>query len=174
MFADRGYDATTTASIAEAAGITEPVLYRHFDSKKEMFRVILTEGTAKMAAYWQDVIGGIDDPAEQFRRMAECFQEHLAATNVQHQIVLSAMATNRDPEIRQLLSQHYATFADLITQLIRRGQEAGAFRTDIDSVAAAWVLVDLGIGHSLVSLGLDSHSQNAKTAMELAINGLRA
>src|SRR5687768_7683292 len=34
LFAERGYEATTTAAIAEAAGVTEPILYRHFHNKQ--------------------------------------------------------------------------------------------------------------------------------------------
>src|SRR5438067_12182421 len=41
LFAKWGYDATTTAAIAEAAGVTEPILYRHFDSKQELFVAIV-------------------------------------------------------------------------------------------------------------------------------------
>ena len=37
LFARFGYARTTTASLARAAGVTEPVLYRHFPSKRALF-----------------------------------------------------------------------------------------------------------------------------------------
>ena len=37
LFASRSYHGTTTADIARAAGVTEPVLYRHFPSKGDLF-----------------------------------------------------------------------------------------------------------------------------------------
>ncbi len=40
QFAKFGYDATTTDAIAKAAGVTEPILYRHFGSKQELFIAI--------------------------------------------------------------------------------------------------------------------------------------
>src|SRR5678816_4577194 len=43
LFAKTGYEATTTAAIAEAAGVTEPILYRHFKSKQELFVAIVRE-----------------------------------------------------------------------------------------------------------------------------------
>jgi AcrR family transcriptional regulator len=43
LFARKGYEATTTAAIAEAAGVTEPILYRHFKSKQELFIAIVRE-----------------------------------------------------------------------------------------------------------------------------------
>jgi AcrR family transcriptional regulator len=36
LFADRGYAATTVDDIVAAAGVTKPMLYRHFESKQEL------------------------------------------------------------------------------------------------------------------------------------------
>ena len=36
LFADRGYDQTTVADIAERAGLTERTFFRHFSDKREV------------------------------------------------------------------------------------------------------------------------------------------
>ncbi len=36
LFAERGYDATTVAQIAAAAGVTEMTFFRHFAGKREV------------------------------------------------------------------------------------------------------------------------------------------
>lgn len=41
LFAGRGFDAVTTKEIAEVAGISEALLYRHFASKHELYDAIL-------------------------------------------------------------------------------------------------------------------------------------
>jgi len=41
LFAERGFDAVTTKEIAEAAGISEALLYRHFASKHDLYDSIL-------------------------------------------------------------------------------------------------------------------------------------
>src|SRR4051794_18067281 len=41
LFGERGYDGTRLEDIAAAAGVTKPVLYRHFDSKKELYLALL-------------------------------------------------------------------------------------------------------------------------------------
>ncbi len=38
IFARKGFENTTTREIAKAAGITEPILYRHFKNKEEIYR----------------------------------------------------------------------------------------------------------------------------------------
>src|ERR1700761_1184924 len=37
LFAQRGYRATTMDDIAETAGVTKPLLYQHFDSKRALY-----------------------------------------------------------------------------------------------------------------------------------------
>jgi AcrR family transcriptional regulator len=49
-FAAGGFDATSMEDIAEAAGVTKLILYRHFDSKEELYRAILQEVSGRLGA----------------------------------------------------------------------------------------------------------------------------
>lgn len=48
-FVKQGYDATSLEDIAEAAGISRALLYRHFNSKKEIYAAILKNTIAKLS-----------------------------------------------------------------------------------------------------------------------------
>jgi AcrR family transcriptional regulator len=50
LFAERGYDGTRIEDIVAAAGVTKPVLYRHFASKKALHRALLEHHRAALAA----------------------------------------------------------------------------------------------------------------------------
>ena len=41
LFGERGYEATTLDDVAAAAGVTKPILYRHFDSKRDLYLALL-------------------------------------------------------------------------------------------------------------------------------------
>ena len=41
LFGERGYDATRLDDVAAAAGVTKPVLYRHFDDKTALYLALL-------------------------------------------------------------------------------------------------------------------------------------
>jgi AcrR family transcriptional regulator len=41
LFGRRGYDGTRLDDVAAAAGVTKPILYRHFDSKKALYLALL-------------------------------------------------------------------------------------------------------------------------------------
>src|SRR6188508_3728896 len=59
LFARNGYEATTTAAIALAANVTEPILYRHFKSKQELFVAIVKENSNRTIRHWQDLMGSV-------------------------------------------------------------------------------------------------------------------
>lgn len=51
VLARNGYHSTTMTDIAEAAGVTKPVLYQHFNSKRDLYRTVLQDiGTRLEAA----------------------------------------------------------------------------------------------------------------------------
>jgi AcrR family transcriptional regulator len=48
VFARAGFHGTSMNDVAEAAGVTKPVLYQHFDSKRELYRALLDEVGARL------------------------------------------------------------------------------------------------------------------------------
>ena len=60
LFARRDYRSTTTREIAAVAGVTEPLLFRHFGSKAALFREALvlpfTDFIDDFARTWQDIV----------------------------------------------------------------------------------------------------------------------
>ena len=43
VFARNGFHSTSMNDVAEAAGVTKPVLYQHFDSKQDLYLALLDE-----------------------------------------------------------------------------------------------------------------------------------
>src|SRR5262245_37359931 len=55
LFGERGYARTTLDEIAAAAGVTKPVLYRHFGSKKELYLALLERHRADLPRFFERV-----------------------------------------------------------------------------------------------------------------------
>ena len=49
-FARNGYHETSMNDIADAAGVTKPVLYQHFESKRELYQALLDDVGERMVA----------------------------------------------------------------------------------------------------------------------------
>ena len=60
LFASRGFRGTTTREIAAAVGVTEPVLYQHFQTKRALYDAILEDRLTDVSS--RD-IAGIDEAA---------------------------------------------------------------------------------------------------------------
>jgi AcrR family transcriptional regulator len=51
LFGERGYDATRLDEVAAAAGVTKPILYRHFDSKRDLYLALLDRHRADLSGF---------------------------------------------------------------------------------------------------------------------------
>jgi AcrR family transcriptional regulator len=60
LFAERGYAATTIDDIVTAAGVTKPMLYRHFESKQALVMSLLERHRDELAAAPLDVLLATD------------------------------------------------------------------------------------------------------------------
>src|SRR5207244_5649937 len=52
VFSRGSYRGVTTAEIAREAGVTEPVLYRHFASKRDLYFACIDEAWRQVRALW--------------------------------------------------------------------------------------------------------------------------
>jgi len=60
-FARSGFAATSLEDIAAQAGITRVILYRHFDSKTDLYQAVLDRMCARLDAHVAEPVGGFTD-----------------------------------------------------------------------------------------------------------------
>jgi AcrR family transcriptional regulator len=175
LFAERGYEATTTAAIAEAAGVTEPILYRHFESKQDLFVAIVREMSDLTLRHWKQLTAGTDDPADAIRRIARQFPEHVAQLADAYHVIHGALSTSRDEAVLRVMHEHYAQIEEFFVGIISRGQKAGLVRKDMEPRVPAWQLIYLGIGIAMISLNLPGLYQGQPLAegIEMIVRGLK-
>jgi AcrR family transcriptional regulator len=64
LFAQHGYAATKLDDVAAAAGVTKPIVYRHFESKKALYLALLAKHEQDLptfAAGIQDQLAGLSE-----------------------------------------------------------------------------------------------------------------
>lgn len=146
IFSKGSYRSATTAEIARAAGVTEPVLYRHFASKRELYLAALTTAWAECRAMWDATIAEESDPASWVAAMG---QSYLAAKdkrgNVANLWVQALTEASDDPEIRRYIRRHMREVHDYVATIIRRAQEQGGILRDRDPEAEAWIFISIGL-----------------------------
>src|SRR3989440_3960830 len=73
LFVTHGYQDTTTEKIARAAGVSEPVLYRHFESKKGLFLEVLQEIREATLTRWYSETTKLTDPLTKLHAIADMY-----------------------------------------------------------------------------------------------------
>src|SRR5450432_491436 len=154
LFAKTGYEATTTAAIAQAAGITEPILYRHFKSKQELFIAIVRDVSKRTLEQWEKLIADETDPAKKIRVAAAAMPEHFKRLSEYYHVLHGALATSRDKKVLAVMREHYQQIEDFFTRIVTDGQKTGVFNKNVAAKAAAWQLIFAGIGYAMITLNL--------------------
>lgn len=146
IFSTGSYRGTTTAEIARQAGVTEPVLYRHFASKRDLYLAVLEESWGRLRAMWQEAVD--DEPDARFW-VAAMGQAYFSAKDPKvlcAELWVQALTeASDDAEIRKFLRKQMREVHDFVSDVIRRSQEAGGILPDRDANAEAWIFIAIGL-----------------------------
>lgn len=117
VFAEHGYHATSMNDVAEAAGVTKPVLYQHFTSKRELFVELLTDIGSRLretiAKATADATGPRQQVEDGFRAYFTWVQDNTDAFRV-----LFGSGARRDPEFSAFARDVENSIADNVAALI--------------------------------------------------------
>ena len=146
VFSDGSYRGTTTAEIARAAGVSEPILYRHFASKRELYLAALDHVWGTMRAAWEAALADSANVREAFEAIG---RSHVSVHDCKFQMaelwVQAVGEAAEDPELKKHLRRHMREVHDFIADLLRRGQDEGVLNADRDADAEAWSFLAGGV-----------------------------
>ncbi len=140
--------------------MTEPVLYRHFESKRHLYLAALEECWQRVRAMWEEAIADERDAAEWLPALGRAFFEPMPQKAVLSNLWIQSLTeASEDPEIRKYLRRQLRDVHEFVADVIRRAQAAGAVPSDRDPVAEAWIFIAVGLlgstGLRLGGFGLD-------------------
>ena len=146
VFSQGSYRGTTTAEIAREAGVTEPVLYRHFDSKRALYLACLEATWSDLRSLWEEAVAAEPDPADWLRAMARAFFQSERNRPVISTLWVQAIAeAGEDAEIRRYMRRHMREVHSFVAGMIERAQTAGGVLPDRDPRAEAWLFLSFGL-----------------------------
>lgn len=152
LFAARGYRGTTTAELARAAGITEPILYRHFDNKLDLFVTLINEVGREVINAWQVGLKGERDPRKRLRiLLAGNPATHERGRGVYRVIFQAMTEAESDPDIAKPLRKHLGMLHEFLKTELAELQQQGAVRRDEPAPALAWLLMNVAVGYGMMS-----------------------
>ena len=147
VFSKSSYRGSTTAQIARETGVTEPVLYRHFSSKRDLYLACLTEAWERLHTLWQQALEREQDPSAWLGTLGRTYLQARAADRViMVDLWIQALTEAADDlEIRRALRDQVREVHDYVAGVIRRAQESGGIIAERDPDAEAWIFISLGL-----------------------------
>lgn len=135
LFAERGYQGTSLADLAEELGVQKPSLYHHIDSKEDLLWEVAWEGAEAFHAGLDAVPA--DLPATERIRLA--LRAHLAV--VADQLDIATVFVREWRHLaggrRERFVAERRRYEERIRELFRDGVEQSELRTDLDAATAA-------------------------------------
>ena len=144
VFAAAGYRAGKVSDVAARVGVTEPVIFQNFGSKAALYAAVLDRVAGQVRAELQDLAGQHGSASDLLAHVLSPSAGHPPhGPGSPGAIFADAAALTADPGLAQPAGEAARTLAAHLADLLRRGQADGDIRADLDSEAAAWLLLSV-------------------------------
>jgi AcrR family transcriptional regulator len=117
VLAQRGFYETTMTDIAEEAGVTKPVLYQHFASKRDLYTAVLEDIGARLRHAVLSAASGADTPRQQVDAGFQAYVRFVEEDTEGFQILFSG-TSRQDGEWAVITSAVEHSIAQGIADLI--------------------------------------------------------
>jgi TetR/AcrR family transcriptional regulator, fatty acid metabolism regulator protein len=136
VFARQGFHSTRVSDIADEAGVAYGLVYHYFGSKDEVLNELFSERWSLLLAAIEEADASAESPRSKLAAVAAFIvdsyrhdPELMKVIIVEVTRAANSFGRTHLPEIRRAY--------DSITKIVADGQEAGAFRRDIDPAFAS-------------------------------------
>jgi AcrR family transcriptional regulator len=163
LFGDRGYRDAEVEEIARLAGVTKPILYRHFPGGKvEVFMAVIDEHVTRLMRVLWEAMAASNDPMERLYRGIDAYMRFAEEHPQGFRLMIAAAAEADLPaggrlrEVRESIAKGLSiTIADVM-----RGAGLGGEGAPIYAHAL------LGAAESVVSWWLESKALDRATVTD--------
>lgn len=179
LFALHGFNGVTTRQVADAAGITEAMVFRHFASKDDLYWEVLSVKSApdEVKRRLEERLHSDAEPMEIFTSIAlHVLNRNLDDPAKSRLLLFSALENHRLSQ--RFFKTYMSEWYELLAGYIRRRIEEGRFHP-VDPVLAARGFIGMVFHHYLVQelFGGSKYQtfdieEVARTMAELWLNGI--
>lgn len=151
LFAQWGYARATTSQLAKAAGVTEPIIYRHFASKRDLFIALIERAAGRTVEQWEDQLKGAKDPADRLLRLLGENPMVSLHGRYAYRVVLQAITEVDDPEIHAAVLRHIGELHAFLTRELASAQADHKITSRFSAEIIGWLLIHIGLGYGVLS-----------------------
>lgn len=183
LFAEKGYNGTTTSEIAKLAGVAEATIFKHYRTKKGLLLQLVIPVISKFASPF--ILNTLVEILEQEKPLEEILQDlikdrsKLIETNWKL-IRIVIVESLFQPIIRHGFQEHVLKHVvDTVCQKIDHLKEVGKIRSDLPSSVLLRGIISPLFGYLLAKnvvtdvLSVGDEEEELKWTVELMLNGIK-
>jgi AcrR family transcriptional regulator len=136
LFAEKGFRGATTRELAAAAGVTEPVLYRHFRTKRDLYTAIIEAKAGEASLHAADLaqLARRGDDRQFFLSVGELvLRRYESDPDISRLLLFSCLERHELADL--FMDRLFLDFYKLVAAYIRRRIRAGVFRKATPEIA---------------------------------------
>ncbi|MDJ0803466.1 MAG: TetR/AcrR family transcriptional regulator [Desulfobacterales bacterium] len=170
LFAEQGYDGTTTLQISREAGVTEPLIYYHFKGKEELFTHILTDAFDEYMTRLESLPSETTDEFTKIENLIITSQKAVVEMPRRIRLVMSscpARIKDADHVCSSRMLGIFEWYQNYLAGCLERGMASGEFVT-LPVKETVYVLISMINGmirqYSLMSSGRHENAKDVAVA----------
>ena len=174
LFSERGFDGTSTREIAQAAGVNEALIFRHFRTKEDLFWAVLSDRVERRGRNrrMRELVRSPGDFHEVLVEIAETLLDRTEDDAVVTRLLFYSALRNRELSHRFFQTYGQEKF-EMLARLIRAGIGAGHFRKVNPVIAARAFLGTIVYGYLVQAVfGVDHAQELSKRELAVELVGI--
>jgi len=145
LFAKHGYDAVSIRTLAEAAQVNPAMISYYFDNKQGLYEAMLADTFQPLVERLGALLASATEQPRPIRTFLDAYMHTLGANPWMPPLILREVVAEGGRLRAWFIQQFASKGGGLLTQLIKREQDAGRLRADLDPTLAALSLVSLAV-----------------------------
>lgn len=166
VFSSAGYRDVSTAAVAAAAGVSEPTLYRYFESKRDLYLAMLKRNAERLVVSWRQTAAASPDPMSALIQIGIDYSTQLAADPSPFLLRARSLLETSDPAIAAHAREKFWETFEFVQKIYDDAIEAGQLPADSDSRSLAWLFMAVGgLLDQFLLMGMEPPDQNELAKM---------
>ena len=144
VFARVGYRAAATASIAAELGVSEPTLFRHFPTKRDLYLAALDRSAEVTMRQWRAIAAEAATPLAALLAMGQWYFAELQRDS-QHLRLRFRSYAEADEAMAARARAHVGEAFTFVQDLYEQARASGEIAADTDVQAHTWMFMAIGL-----------------------------
>jgi AcrR family transcriptional regulator len=170
VFVAQGYHAAAMDDIAEAAGVSKPVLYQHFPGKLDLYLALLDQSSEALLASLDSALGSISDNKLRVSATVEAYFDFVDDPGGAFRLIFESDLTN-EPGVRTRVDRANDACAASLSKVI--AEDTGLTDAEATLLAAGLLgMAQTAARHWLRETGRIPKSEAARLVASLGWRGI--